>query len=87
MPDQRLPPVAQLAAAWMPNSWKRVGRNNRKANYYRVVGSDRGAYKLKGRWIGVREFNRHLELQPQPLIRWQGPPSRAIVAALTEPSL
>jgi hypothetical protein len=60
---------------------------NKKANYYGVVGGYAGAYKgNKGRWIGVREFNRHPELKPKPLIRWQGPPNTAILKALRNPS-
>ena len=61
--------------------------NNRKANYYSVVGAYRGAYRKGGRWIGVREFNRHPELKPKPLRRWQGPPSTAIVKALRNPKV
>ena len=62
--------------------------NNSKANYYGVVGGYAGAYKSehRGIWVGVREFNRHPELKPNPLRRWQGPPSVAIVKALKNPS-
>jgi hypothetical protein len=60
---------------------------NSKANYYGVVGSYAGAFKNHdGRWVGVREFNRHLDLKPKPLVRWQGPPNEAILRALKNPS-
>jgi hypothetical protein len=60
---------------------------NYNANYYGVVGSYRGAYKVGRKWIGVREFNRHSELKPKPLRRWQGPPSSAILRALQNPEV
>lgn len=61
--------------------------NNSNANYYGVVGGYAGAFKdAYGNWIGVREFNRHLELKPKPLVRWQGPPNKAITHALKNPS-
>jgi hypothetical protein len=63
-----------------------MGKNS-KANYYGVVGSYAGAFRNTcGRWIGVKEFNRHLELKPKPLVRWQGPPSKAILKALQSPT-
>ncbi len=59
---------------------------NRNANYYGVVGSYRGAFKANGHWVGVKDFNRHPNLKPRPLIRWQGPPSPAIVRAIKSPN-
>ena len=61
-------------------------KDNKKANYYRVIGHDLGAYKSRGRWVGVRIFGHHPELRPNPLIRWQGPPSKAIEKALRSPT-
>jgi hypothetical protein len=63
------------------------GSGNADANYYGVVGGYAGAFKgANGKWVGVREFNRHLDLKPNPLRRWQGPPNAAIVRALKDPS-
>lgn len=59
---------------------------NAQANFYSVVGGYRGAYKSKGKWVGVKEFNRHPELKPKNVLRWQGPPSKAILEALRNPS-
>ena len=59
--------------------------NNKDANYYGVVGGYAGAFRANGHWVGVKEFNRHHELKPMPLIRWQGPPSKAIVKAIKSP--
>ncbi len=59
--------------------------NNSKANYYGVVGSYLGAFRGHSGWVGVKEFNRHPELKPKPLVRWQGPPNSAISKALKQP--
>jgi hypothetical protein len=59
--------------------------DNRSANYYRVIGSDAGAYRSGRAWVGIRNFRRNPELIPVPCRRWQGPPNAAIQEALKNP--
>jgi len=50
-------------------------QNNKNADYYKVVGGYFGAVKIKGRWI---RFKNCCYCNLSGLIRWQGPPSKAI---------
>ncbi len=52
---------------------------NRRANYYTEIGSYSGAVKLKGKWVRAQHLNC---TNKEGWIRWAGPPSPAIQAAL-----
>lgn len=56
---------------------------NRRAKYYSEVGSYRGVIRTgKGRkWVSVFDLNR---INKSDWIRWQGPPSEAIIRAMKE---
>jgi len=57
---------------------------NRHADYFSYVGSYDGLVKMGGRWIRVTGLNRIVKAG---WIRWQGPPNRAMCAALKMPSV
>ena len=54
-------------------------KTNKQANYYKVCGGYFGAAKIKGRWI---RFKNCCYVNLSGLIRWQGPPSKAIDKAM-----
>jgi hypothetical protein len=58
-------------------------KNNRKAKYYSTVGSYGGSHdgtiKIAGWWVRAVELNR---INKSDWVRWQGPPSKAIVRAM-----
>lgn len=62
-------------------------RDNKKATFYKVAGGDFGAVRLGRRWVGfgclhcARVDHPNLFRGPDAL-RWQGPPSKAIVLAM-----
>jgi len=55
--------------------------NNIKATYYSEVGSYQGAIKVSGKWIRAKNLN-YLNKTGIKWIRWQGPPSPAIIQTL-----
>lgn len=54
-------------------------RNNEQAIYYTPPGSYDGLVKIQGRWRRVNELNR---IDKTGWVRWQGPPTRAMLKAL-----
>jgi hypothetical protein len=52
---------------------------NKYPKYYSEVGSYQGAIKLDNRWQRAKNLNY---LSRALWIRWQGPPSKAIIKAL-----
>lgn len=54
---------------------------NTKARYYTPPGSYDGAVKIKGRWVRAVELNR---INKDGWVRWCGPPSKAIEAAIRQ---
>ncbi len=54
---------------------------NRRANYYTPYGSYDGCVKIGGRWLRTSELNK---IDKTGWVRWQGPPSPAMVKALRE---
>ena len=56
-----------------------IKKSNRRAKYFSFVGSYEGVIKIKGKWIRAIELNR---IHKEDWIRWQGPPSPAIIRAV-----
>ena len=70
----------------MKGKTKMKEKSNRQAKYYQsapashsTVGSYDGAIKIAGWWVRAIELNR---INKSDWVRWQGPPSKAIVRAI-----